>query len=60
MEVPTQEEIDDPLFKEKEATELLCKLNFFPNPIYRKIKSLNRMLSPRGTRKRLRFRRGRR
>jgi hypothetical protein len=26
VEVPTQEEIDDPLFKEREAAELLCKL----------------------------------
>jgi hypothetical protein len=57
MEVPTQEEIDDPLFKEKEATELLCKLNLVANSVYRKIESLDRMLSPRGTRKRLRFRR---
>jgi hypothetical protein len=57
MEVPTQEEIDDPLFKEKEATELLCKLNLVANSVYRKIESLNRILSPRGTRKRLRFRR---
>ena len=45
LEVPTQEEIDDPLLKEREAAEILCKLYIDSDNCFRKIESLDRTLS---------------